>query len=123
MREIKFRAWTGSDWFVQGEPDIETIGSFFFHVDDKWPLMQFTGLKDKNGKEIFEGDVVQAVSVRWQIAWSDASHQWYGKGLSGHDDVPLDLIQHSEHFLVIGNIYENPELLAPDKATPRTCSD
>jgi hypothetical protein len=50
MREIKFRAWDESQNYMayQGTPDLETIQSFMHHFGDKL-LMQFTGIKDKNG--------------------------------------------------------------------------
>lgn len=58
-REIKFRAWDEDESYMayQGTPDLETITSFMFHFGDR-PLMQYTGLKDKNGKDIYEGDRV-----------------------------------------------------------------
>lgn len=58
-REIKFRAWDESQKYMayQGTPDLETIQSFMHHFGDK-ELMQFTGLTDKNGKEIYEGDLI-----------------------------------------------------------------
>ena len=58
MRQIKFRAWDEKQKYMayQGTPDLETIQSFFHHFGN-CELMQFTGLTDKNGREIYEGDI------------------------------------------------------------------
>lgn len=121
MREIKFRAWNGhkmyyDDLTVVG-PDIglnrllEKTGKIF-------NLMQYTGLKDKNGKEIYEGDLVEWKYVR---TWHKNEVRWVGGGFmvttSGFKDdlnEPLDLSLVSILSCeIIGNIYENPELLTP----------
>ena len=136
MREIKFRAWDKEkkEWVgaeTGGVMDLEysgEVGAFMFDNDSFdipknviW--CQFTGLKDKNGKEICEGDIVRRVyaftkankpkETTDQIVFSDEwgafafhSKTNIGKGwsrmYSGHKAFP---------FEVIGNIYENPELL------------
>ena len=74
-------------------------------------LMQYTGLKDKNGKEIYEGDVVQLVDdMRWQVVY-DAPCFWLGDKEGKVDDSMRD----SPIYKIIGNIYENPELLNNNK--------
>ena len=59
MREIEFRAYCPEtkNMAYQGTPDLETIQSFMFHWGDKI-LMQYTGFKDRNGKKVYEGDIV-----------------------------------------------------------------
>lgn len=64
--------------------------------------MQYTGLKDKNGKEIYEGDVVERIGTRIAIEWQDGDGCDAGY-VFGKDDCL--------EWEVIGNIYENPELL------------
>jgi len=82
---------------------------------DDMPLMQYTGLKDKNGVEIYEGDVVNIIDPHVEtwgevVYWEhDAS---FGVMGSGTFRELLSSAHRSERELeVIGNIYENPELL------------
>lgn len=86
--------------------------------DSTYVLMQYTGLKDKNGKEIYEGDVV-AINFKRAckrgkavIKYEDKYAQFIITNTSEiiHEDEPLGDYQ-MENFEVIGNIYDNPELL------------
>jgi uncharacterized phage protein (TIGR01671 family) len=133
-REIKFRAWDKekkvlmpvklmdwSEWWVSCNPiginGPLTYGernSFKNEKTDRHILMQFTGLKDKNGREIYEGDFVKG---HW---WDRGkSHRHIGivqYGMASFSVVGVkqylgmsDLLNPT--YEVIGNIYENPELL------------
>lgn len=103
-REIKFRAWDGK--MIRGPI------SMFERCDqevEKGKLMQFTGLKDKNGKEIYEGDVVTIDEVgKCRVDYLEHSMQFYFQTLEGHDK---QFTATGDKVKVIGNIYENPELI------------
>lgn len=110
-REIKFRAWDSKSqrMYYQGEPDLEDIQSFFHHYNENDELMQFTGMHDKNGKEIYEGDILKsspysigAVLFRNGVFLSEENR----------DGEPF--CYPAFHFSIseiIGNIHENPELM------------
>lgn len=114
MRTIKFRAWDKSQKYMakQGDPDLETIQSFFFHFGD-CQLMQFTGLTGKNGVEIYEGDIVKVdiFTKNYCIVFGE-SKKW-GASFQYKSDYSIYYL--TENFakdcVVVGNIYENPELL------------
>lgn len=109
MREIKFRAWLDSKMITPGFIDSE--GRVYEDCIERPEeldgaiLMQYTGLKDKNGREIYEGDIVSFhMPGRGIIEWDDGSASFVvvNKWMA---------IVHFEETNVIGNIYENPELL------------
>ena len=114
MRTIKFRAWDESQKYMakQGTPDLETIQSFFFHFGD-CQLMQFTGLTDKNGVEIYEGDIVKVdiFTKNYCIVFGE-SKKW-GASFQYKSDFSIYYLTESftRDCLVIGNIFDNPELL------------
>jgi uncharacterized phage protein (TIGR01671 family) len=131
MREIKFRAWyTGYKGKETYYPEMiydEKPGDCL-----KWKnegqilkLMQYTGLKDKNGKEIYEGDIVEAWSegkhgkfeIRWrQDGGGTPSWLMYPAWQEGEiwriaSSREKDGNCYDRGLEIIGNIYENPELL------------
>lgn len=119
MRTIKFRAW---DTNRKEMKDVIFINWYdgYLWVDETpmtghklpiegTPLMQFTGLLDKNGKEIFEGDVIysdQWTPTTYQVAFDQ--NTFYIAGADLHECAD---IKYAEKFELIGNIYENPDLL------------
>ena len=104
MREIKFRAWDGGHMLSMPICTIFGLSRFFGFLSDDAIIMQFTGLKDKNGKEIYEGDLVHSDSSYYNkpitVYWNNEMTGYF----------PL-LSMRPEQLSVIGNIYENPELI------------
>lgn len=122
MRKIKFRAWDkeGKKWldisylfFDSGGKVIGYTIKGDTHTIDKVELVEYTGLKDKNGKEIYEGDIVQLderVGLIGQMVFHNGSFCF--RQDRNHIMTTLgDWFQEKERE-VIGNIYENPELFA-----------
>lgn len=125
MREIKFRAWNRNDRKMY-TPDskgiiIEINGYNQFWIKDtkylqEWflgnnldsNLMQFIGRQDVDGKDIYEGDIVSYFSYNTENKKTGAVKYVDGDGCFCIDFLPL----HSMYSIkVIGNIYENPELI------------
>lgn len=120
MREIKFRAWNKVDevMFEVFGFDVNTIYPWQRACDPKIPiapdaedctLMQYTGLKDKNGKEIYEGDIVtcsNGMAYQYKVIFSFGCFEGYDKA-SGFTRKLCDM----NDLKVIGNIYENRELV------------
>ena len=120
MREIKFRAWDKEKkkWFNAFVGDSANILWYEFEDPHKWgispklkfEICQFTGLKDKNGKEIYEGYILQYLSLKFPIR-ADCYHGL--RFLFGEDQLTKAFALEGEG---IGNIYENPERVDEDKA-------
>lgn len=112
MRPIRFRAWNKLSKSMR--PDAELQLSWLRENDD-FVLMQFTGLLDRDGKEVYEGDLVDFAGIKpLEICWSEAG--FVAPLLPYRKSNPTFLTQEgfSEFAEVIGNIYENPELI-PDE--------
>jgi uncharacterized phage protein (TIGR01671 family) len=127
MREIKFRVLIGISNTIMYGCNVWAMN--ITEGVNEWQkkniLMQFTGLKDKNGKEIYEGDILKLSNgdtVNWLVKFGDyaddegystGSHLgYYGERIKPHYNFTITT--HTLNELdgeVIGNIYENPELL------------
>lgn len=117
-REIKFRAWDEEDnnWFEEPQT-IAYIAAVYFDstIDDKIVWQQYTGLKDKNEREIYEGDILQDSDGEWVVKYTSEQTAFIVSSLSDDVDDGLSLGQLDREIEVIGNCFENPELLeAPD---------
>lgn len=136
-QEIKFRAWNKKDkvmvdvaamnfgpsglWSL-----IEDADDAELQLADNYELMQYTGLKDKNGREIYEGDILSFGSV-WNNGDNEDIDEEFHIGVVEYDPnyavYNVNCEESGEHrfmftevvnydgFGVIGNIFENPELL------------
>lgn len=128
MRVPKFRAWDKLGRIMLPVGDIDTSYKLVYLEEDNGyryerdfdeiELMQSTGIKDKNGKEIFEGDVVKYKSKKGtftDIATYSKFYAFFGlKDDTGDLICSFDWLLENvgkDGFEVIGNIYENPELL------------
>lgn len=136
MREIKFRVWDKELNIMSYDNDdllVMFLGKDICVAYDtpagdgvvnSYELMQYTGIKDKNEKEIYEGDIVKFIDE--EVTYSDCGYDYdefintgrviFNDKLMGWDitnrNMDLEEIWHySEYIEVIGNIYENPELL------------
>ena len=125
MRQIKFRAWDKKENCWVGGFCIHKSGAFspFWNPEKKEPtwwtdklrnsriiLMQFTGLHDKNGKEIWEGDIVRVSphNNSMKVIYDDHSAMFRTKGKG----IPAPLVSWIGFDIeVVGNIYSNPELI------------
>ena len=97
--------YSDSKWFlmVRGMQRSEDEDRYWFGFDTK--LMQYTGLKDKNGVKIYEGDVVKAAKASGRVRYLSGTY------CVGEGDHPYMLHAVVKDCQVIGNIYENPELV------------
>lgn len=123
-REIKFRAWDGKKmhYDVMVGPIVVGSRSMAPVPLKEANLMQYTGLKDKNGKEIYEGDVVKIGKDKVYVEFIDGAY-WFC--FNEKDRFTYDWIRQqnknlkveSDTFEIIGNLFENPEL--PTSNMPR----
>lgn len=133
MREIKFRVWNKvtremldvvamtlypidhlvDNILVYKQPHVYDEYLHIHFLDEIEP-MQYTGLKDKNGKEIYEGDIVKIIKgnevIFGKVVYipEEASYCVQAKG---YETFPIGLLNAFFDIEVVGNIYQNPELL------------
>lgn len=115
-REIKFRGWHGTlNRMIEGLTVKNSLAEWKDENGKWWifesDIMQFTGLKDKNGKEIFEGDRVKRIKdeIEGVVFWQYGA--WRVKVDGAFDSDLYHWICYCDGTEVIGNIYEHPELV------------
>ncbi|WP_461369504.1 YopX family protein [Candidatus Darwinibacter acetoxidans] len=132
MREYKFRAWSRLKKYMfevnaMSQKAVEEMrdGMSFRYARDEVVLMQSTGLHDKNGREIYEGDIVRVVGTPYYAPCGAVTYNGKEYGLLYDDGFCADFTWEDweRYFEVIGNVYENPELLEADESLPKFCYD
>lgn len=120
-REFKFRFWNNNDKTMEHETSVENgwgigmNGCFRNLAEFGIVIMQYTGIKDRKGKEIFEGDILEnkVYGGTWQVCWARKDWDYAGfvlrSPVSNSDN--LMLFKDKENLEVVGNIYQNLELL------------
>lgn len=129
MREIKFRGYSkekliGSQWitnghgvskinYTDGTSSVHLLTPYGDYLVEEDSIGQYTGLKDKNGKEICEGDIIKyshsivgTIIREVRIKYG----MWGIEGMTKGTQIPFANLLENE-YEVIGNIYENPELI------------
>lgn len=123
MREIKFRIWD-KELKRYDSPNVhhllknDGIVSIVLNMDvqkisgnDRFIIQQYTGLKDKNGKEIYEGDIIAFGSTEqedlFEVVWDEDDARFVLDSYGGRGCWLIDVKDRE----IIGNIFENPELL------------
>lgn len=122
MREIKFRAWLKEKKIMGEVLGIDILHKEIFfsnedvdcyeHTDFKdIELMQYTGLKDMMEKEIYEGDILFEIlgEEYFKVIFENGSYR------AENEEYSLDLSEYARFCEIVGNVYENPELLGENK--------
>ena len=109
QRTIKFRAWDKTLNKIHSWSTIENHFTLEELLDDNFfEAMQYTGLKDKNGVEIYEGDILSYFGFEYEVTFEESAFGWSEDGqFYAFAEMAIDEIEKTK---IIGNIYENPEL-------------
>lgn len=114
MREIKFRAWVANErmeYLPELQYNSKQFCKLYTELDNQRRgavLLQHTDLKDKNGKEVYEGDILRRNNNVFEIRWNAEYAEFEPRTTNDWTPVLRFIIDSAE---IIGNIYENPELL------------
>ena len=127
MRKIKFRVWHKTEkrlilfddyWycyeytslaFQSSQEENHGICAVENKDEAEFEIMQFTGLKDLCGKDIYEGDIVNNDGAKYIVEWGEQEAGFYLFEICSHRTFYFT--DNSNEYNVIGNIYQNKELL------------
>lgn len=129
-REIKFRSWIDDEMYCNDDDIYKRLDDngdfkpFMADLSDRYlddhgtivedltsmpNLMQFTGLKDKNGKEIYEGDIITYLDAIGKVYYNDDACMFMIRFPLNRLSLSFDSLD--DVIKIVGNIHENPELL------------
>lgn len=132
MRTLKFRAWHNEEgYMVESDRGVYTalqhvlgvtVGSGFSNCDMsakplRYTVMQFIGMSDRNGKEIYEGDILTSVHSKYtyKVEWQERFASFGIRILEHELRNTVNQITNPLALEVVGNIFQNPELIPAQK--------
>jgi uncharacterized phage protein (TIGR01671 family) len=106
-RVIKFRCWNPTGACMHGWSELVEKNKIHLLAQNSgsYPIMQYTGLNDSNGVEIYEGDIVEFFGYKCQIVWETSDASFFAESLEG--SLYESGQEWGDNCVVIGNIYQN----------------